>query len=379
MPDLAKKRDRERLKTRPEPYWQRLRKGGYLGFRRGSDTWIARYRDRTGKQNFHALAAADFDTAKQQAEDWLEQVSSGVVAVAKGTIREALETYLAWLVDQGRQSTAETCKKRFEAIVYSDPIADVLLVDLTRGDMQRWRDRLRPGRQPRSINRHVRSVVAALNCAHWEGFAGNPKTWRLKPLADDIEDIMETAVILDPAQRHALIAAAEPDAAAFCRGLEITGARPKELAAATVADLDITHGTIKLMHRKGRKAKLRARQVVLTDDGVAFMKQQAAGKLPAALLFTCAGKEWDRFRINGRIKKAIAAHNAQAQGNDRIPPTASAYSFRHARISELLQVHGVDPLTVAMQTGTSVKMIEKAYFSFIPSAMRDKLSQIAEA
>ena len=31
--------------------------------------------------------------------------------------------------------------------------------------------------------------------------------------------------------------------------------------------------------------------------------------------------------------------------------SASAYSSRHARISELLQLYGVDPLTLAAQTG----------------------------
>jgi hypothetical protein len=36
-------------------------------------------------------------------------------------------------------------------------------------------------------------------------------------------------------------------------------------------------------------------------------------------------------------------------------------------------VYGIDPLTVAQQTGTSLAMIEKAYFRFIPSAMKVKL------
>jgi hypothetical protein len=42
----------------------------------------------------------------------------------------------------------------------------------------------------------------------------------------------------------------------------------------------------------------------------------------------------------------------------RIPPGVGAYALRHARISELLQVFDVDPLTVADQTGTSLAMIE---------------------
>ena len=66
----------------------------------------------------------------------------------------------------------------------------------------------------------------------------------------------------------------------------------------------------------------------------------------------------------------IAAHNKEAHGKNRIPAHATAYSFRHARISELLQIHGVDPLTVAAQTGNSLVMIEKAYLRFIPSRFR---------
>jgi hypothetical protein len=61
-----------------------------------------------------------------------------------------------------------------------------------------------------------------------------------------------------------------------------------------------------------------------------------------------------------------------------LPVEASAYSFRHARISELLQVHGIDSLTAAAQTGTSLAMIEKADLRFIPSAMHEKLAHIKD-
>jgi integrase len=57
---------------------------------------------------------------------------------------------------------------------------------------------------------------------------------------------------------------------------------------------------------------------------------------------------------------------------DRTTPSP----FRHARISELLQVYGVDPLTVAAQTGTSLRMIERTYFKFIRSAMLEKLANL---
>lgn len=78
------------------------------------------------------------------------------------------------------------------------------------------------------------------------------------------------------------------------------------------------------------------------------------------------------------INRAIEVHNAKAREGDRVPDAATAYSFRYARISELLQLHGVDPLTVAAQTGTSLSMIEKAYLKFIPSAFRAKLAGLRE-
>jgi hypothetical protein len=77
-----------------------------------------------------------------------------------------------------------------------------------------------------------------------------------------------------------------------------------------------------------------------------------------------------------RIKGAIAQANETVRGREKIPVKANAYCFRHARISELLQVHGVDALTVAQQTGTSVEIIERSYLRFIPSALQLKLASL---
>lgn len=417
MADLSRKSTRAKLRIRRAPYWQRVSKGCYLGFRRGPDTWIARYRDRTGAQHFHALHVIEFDEAKVAAEEWFRQMGSAVSRTARrGTVREALEKYVTCLQGEGRSAAAATALDRFESIVWPDPLASIPLPSLTRDDFREWRDRLSAyevipcrnckverrltrdddgadtvrctrcravlntadklvrKRQARTINRHVRAVVAGLNRAVAENHIGNPNAWTIPALADDVDDTGETAVFLDAAQRRALIAASAPDVAAFLRGLELTGARPGELAAATVAHLDAAQGTLTLSHRKGRPPKLRPRAVVLSDEGAAFFAKHARGKLPGApLLPTAEGRPFERHEWAGAIRAAIRAHNATARGKRRIPATASAYSFRHARISELLQVHGIDPLTVAVQTGTSVKMIEKAYHRLIPDAMRDKL------
>jgi len=76
----------------------------------------------------------------------------------------------------------------------------------------------------------------------------------------------------------------------------------------------------------------------------------------------------------------LTRHNESAkEGEVKIPENASAYSLRHGRISELLQFYGIDPITVASQTGTSVAMLEKTYCKFIPSAMRAKLAEIKDS
>ncbi len=157
MTDISRKRERGRLKIKREPYWQRLAKGCYLGFRRGPNTWIARHRDRDGNQHYEALSnATEYDDAKCLAEAWFHDMgSTSVRSVRRSTVRTALETYLAYLREQGREATAREAEERFELIVWSDPLADIRLQELTREDMREWRERFREGRQPRTINRHV--------------------------------------------------------------------------------------------------------------------------------------------------------------------------------------------------------------------------------
>jgi integrase len=377
LPDLSRKRERERLPVRREPHWQRLAKGCYLGFRRGPDTWIARF-----KKTYRALdavASDDFDRAKHEADDWFAQLgATGVRQAVRGTVRNALEAYLADLERHGRPEAARDALWRFKLVVYKDAIADLSLEASARNDFLEWRDRLLPCRKARSVNRHVRSVVAGLNRALELGHVGNPAAWRLKALSDDVEEEGETAVFLSIEQRKALMVAADLFMGSFLRGLELTGARPKELANTVAEDFD--GETIKLAHRKGRPPKLRVRRVVLSADGVNFFERVTRGKLPKASIFTEDGQQpWRRHIWARQFRAAADKLNGEARGKVRIPPEATAYSFRHARISELLQVHGIDPLTVAAQTGTSLAMIEKAYLRFIPSAMKEKLAAVVES
>jgi len=332
LAELSRKRERDRLPIRREPHWQRLSEGAALGFRRGPDTWVARFRSRDGRHQYKSLGEAlEFDEAKRRAETWLAQLTgSAVRSVKRSTVRAALDAYLNDLRRHGREDTARGAESRFKTVIYEDAIAVLEMEVLTRDDLLEWRDRLLEGRQARTVNRHVRSVVAALNRAIDLGHLGNPAAWRLKALSDDVEESGETAVFLDATKRKAVIAAASPAAARFFRGLELTGARPKELAAAVVADFD--GQTLRLAHRKGRPARLRPRYVVLGTEAVAFFKEQSQDKLPGAPLFTEDGEmPWRRHVWAREMRATIAKHNENAGRGKHISTCASAYSFRHAR------------------------------------------------
>ena len=82
---------RDKLKARREPYWHRLRRGCYLGFRKMTSdcagVWIARARDEEAgptKQVYESLgdfgALPDhqrFDAASKAAQAWFEHLGRG--------------------------------------------------------------------------------------------------------------------------------------------------------------------------------------------------------------------------------------------------------------------------------------------------------------
>ncbi|MEP7246938.1 MAG: site-specific integrase [Gammaproteobacteria bacterium] len=384
MTDLSRKGDRKELAIRREPHWHKLDLRAYLGFRRGPDTWIARFRERSGKQAYNALNVSStcrdpFVEAKRLATEWFAQMDGASSTAKRGTVRDAIDAYLTSLQRLGRTDASTTARARFKVIVPApDPLGALRLEDAKREDFEAWRDRLLPGRIVRSVNRYTGALAAALNAALELGHVGDARAWNLPLLTDDSAHDERTAVFLQPQQRKALLAHAGAAAADFFHGLELTGARPGELARASVADFDGEQ--IRFTHRKGRPPKLRTRYTVLSAEGVEFFKRMAKGKAAdAPLVGNPDGVNWERNWWAEALRTALKRYHKKCKPSDRLPAGVSAYAFRHSRISELLQVHGIDPLTVAVQTGTSLMQIEKVYYKFIASAMRAKLAAVRES
>lgn len=384
-------RARAALGPRREPYWLRLSPGCYLGFRRmtadSAGTWLARAVDTTtGKRPTHALGEfADlpdsrrYAAAKAAAEAWFEHLDKGGSA-AKTTIRDVCERYIAHLratkprttlspyAQARRKGTpvaetvraAEDAAARFKNYVLDDPrFAATDASKLTPAMLDQWRARLqqRPTasgsrrgatRTASTLNRDMSCLRAALNLAFLDGLVTSDFAWRskLRPIKD-ADRRRET--YLDKEQRRRFIGNADPDLALFLRGLALLPLRPGALAALTVADFNRRLGVLKVGHDKAgrdRKIKLPKATAELFDEAT---KDRPA---TAPIFARADGRAWDKDGWKWPVKAAARAA--------KLADGTTAYTLRHSTITDLVH-DGLDLLTVAQISGTSVKMIEQHY------------------
>ena len=84
-----------------------------------------------------------------------------------------------------------------------------------------------------------------------------------------------------------------------------------------------------------------------------FFAERIKDKIAAApLLARADGKAWDKDAWKKPIKAAVMAAE--------LPANITAYAMRHSAITDLV-TGGLDLLTVAQLSGTSVAMIERHY------------------
>ena len=65
------------------------------------------------------------------------------------------------------------------------------------------------------------------------------------------------------------------------------------------------------------------------------------------------GAAWDKDSWKYPFKDAVIAAG--------LPAAATAYALRHSTITDLIAIHRLDTMTVAVLSGTSISMIEKHY------------------
>ena len=367
MTAITKVSDREKLKPRREPYWHRLNAGCYLGWRlltpASAGNWIARWRDTdTEKQHYKALGTFEalpdnerFDAASKAALEWFNHLGMGG-STETFSVRDACARYVAHLRRTKGDKTAHDVQRRFDQYVLDVPrFANIDLGKLKPASIEAWRHRLQDRatasggtRTDSTLNRDMTAFRAALNLAHADGLVATTLPWRgkLVPIkgADGRRD-----VYLDRPQRRKLIESAAPDLALFLSALCLLPLRPGALSDLTAGHYDKRLQTLTIGKDKAGKD----RKIKLPTATAQVFETAARDKLPAAPLFARAdGKAWGKDAWKGPFKDAATASG--------LPVDATMYTLRHSTITDL--VHGgLDLLTVAQISGTSVRMIEQHY------------------
>jgi site-specific recombinase XerD len=367
---------RSKLKPRSEPYWVKLSSGCMLGFRKmtatSTGTWVARFRAQdTGRREKRSLGDFDdktpsqrYDEAKKAAESWFLHLGKGGTT-ERVTIRLACERYVKHIRSLKGDRPADDMNDRFTRWVYGDKVfANMDLTKLTKTRVESWRNGMAqtpakvnrdnreiPLTRPRAastVNRDIAALRAALNFAHDAGSVTTDMAWRvaLRPAknANGRRD-----VYIDREQRRALREHSPNDLSVFIRGLSLLPLRPGALALLTVAHYDERLAVLTI----GKDKAGRDRRIKLPEKTATFFSDLCRGKAATEPLFHREdGKAWNKDIWKNPIKAA-----AQAAG---LPATVTAYTLRHSVITDLV-TGGLDLLTVAQLSGTSVAMIEQHY------------------
>lgn len=425
--DWAIKRveDRRKLEANHDPYWLTLSKGRAVGYRKlasGHTSWIARWTEpelTNGTRRKYVTktlpvavrGSSEFDEAVRLADAFFAEAEKNWDRRTNKAERTDIETvadavrllYIPFLRSTKGVEAARRADRNFGKVLYDTAYGKRRLVDLREHHTQQWvLSLVTADRKPQSANRLYRQFRAAMKFAKvdraaWQDVAQFPasdgrRNAMLKP--------EQLAAILEACERRKTadeLAADEelrqctPDLANFIRAVNITGARPGEMAKAKVKDFDPVAGTLVLVSSKNKKGIAKPREFYLTGPKeLAFFKRMAVDKLPTAQLMTRSdGSSWlyTGGKMDGKprtaqwcagLRAAIAEANKHLRQDYRIPVPAeqsgrtTMYTNRHTAITNMLDA-GIEMFAVTDVVGTSEAMLRKHYDQHRKNRVREQM------
>jgi integrase len=374
--------------------------GNALGYRRGSKggSWIAKFRDASGKRQIEALGAADdvrdadglsvysFAQAQELARAWFqrkarEAAGDYLPTDQPYTVADAFADYRA---DYLRRGGKALDRLDWSAAAWINPALGAIVLDkLTKARIVTWhqkiaetpsRLRTKVGvaqrhraddasaegirRRRSTANRVLTILKAALNYAHAERKCASDDAWRTVRAFREA-DAARLRYLSDEEARR-LANACSADFRSLVTGALLSGCRYGELTAMIVDDFNRDAGTLRVRVSKGGKP----RHVVLTEEGRDFISALTAGKPGSTKLFNRNnGKAWGR----SEQQRPLAAACATAG----IDPPVNFHGLRHTYASRLA-MRGVPLAVIAAQLGHSdTRMVEKHYSHLAPSYIAD--------
>lgn len=368
------KTSREKLKPRREPYWHKLQKGGYLGYRCTNNigTWLARWRNPDGSQQYESfgnltgIAASEiFDEAQKLARSWFKTLGSN--STGSYTVKDVIDDYVSHLeINNGEKSAKDSKQRMYRHVIPT--LSDTRLTKLTMHDVSSWRDSLvrisddheDMRKSKDGANRLLSIFKAALNLAYRKDLIGSDKAWRRVSAFKDVSAARK--VFLNHQEITRLYQSTKGSFHDLVKSALLTGARYGELTNAKVSDFDPAQGTLHLSGKTG------PRDCYLNDDAVSHFKKLIKNKLPTAFIHIKEdGTIWARAHQQRPMRDAVVAA--------KLVKETTFYALRHTHIS-LALLAGVNAQVIAENCGTSIRMIEKHYGKFLKSDRRAMFNNV---
>lgn len=374
MANITSKSSRAKLPVRKEPHWSRISSGLYIGYRRlseGEGTWIARRQTEDGRKEYRSLGTITddkaYDIAVKQATEWAYGLEHGVTN-RDIIVSEVCKNYVEHLRLHRSAAAAKDAQGRFKRLVYGKKIGRIALNKLTTAHTKGWlNDQVEKGddeddirRSKDSANRNLAAFKAALNLALKDRLVATDAGWKTVTPYKGVGRRRTEFLTIE--QRKALLEACPEDLSALVTAMLLTGARPGELARATVADFDKQQGTIALTGKVGHRI------CTLSSAARKLFTDLVKSKTPKAPLIARAdGKHFDKDSWKKLFLLAVAKAG--------LPPTIVMYTLRHTAITEMIN-SGMDSFIVAKLAGTSTAMIDKHYGQLRHDKTRESLDAV---
>jgi site-specific recombinase XerD len=351
---------RNKLTPRNAPYWFRVNKGRFIGFRKGANkhVWVARMTvdGSFSFKTFHGSDEWEYETARDAADEWFRSIAVIEEEARNMTVLDVIKHYEKSMTVEKTPRYAKENSDRVRKHL-SDHFKKTLLHSITTTQIKNFRNGIVVTGDEEVIrkskvtaNRTLNILKAALNLAYKDNLIDSKRAWETVEPFTGVSEARK--LFLTKKQVNAYLKVTDGEFHNLCKALALTGNRVGSLTGALVRDLHPREGYIRLQSKKGSGA-VKIWNCYLRDDSLEFFKEMSQSKLPNANLFTDnAGQPWHK---NGYRRTMLDAKQAA-----KMPADFDLYAFRHYFISQCLEA-GTQPQVIAENVGTSVRMIELHY------------------
>lgn len=237
------------------------------------------------------------------------------------TLTESVAAFLIALAVEAGPSTVRGYRSRLARLVHAR--GDIEVAALARSDVEAWLQSATAGKAPDTVR---------LTLIAWERW----QAWAIATGHLPVEILpkqrkpggRQRDALPSKEQVKALFARLPEEAQPLFRALRLTGARPGELCAATIADWDRRAGKITLQQHKTARKTGKPRVIAVGHKALVEILTAAAGDRPSGPLFLRAsGRAW--------TTSALSRYYRQAREAAGLPENFVLYLTRHEHATDL--------------------------------------------